>query len=68
MFVGGTQMAKTKTPGSSVGDKGGIYQEVGPNGGAKPNFATVPDGSKLPPTTKPGHTWKPVKVTPPSKR
>jgi hypothetical protein len=55
-------------PGTSVGPKGGIYQEVGPKGGAKPNFATVPDGHKLPPTTQPGHGWKPVKITPTSDR
>lgn len=61
-------MAQAKTPGSNVGTQGGIYQEVGPRGGAKPNFATVPDGSKLPPTTKPGHLWKPVKITPTSQR
>ena len=61
-------MAKSSTPGSSVGNKGGIYQEVGPKGGERPNYATVPDNHKLPPTTGPGHTWKPVKITPDSNR
>lgn len=55
-------------PGTNVGPNGGIYQEVGPKGGAKPNFATVPDDHKLPPTTQPGHGWKPVKITPSSDR
>ncbi len=61
-------MAATKKPGTNVGDKGGIYQEVGLKGGAKPNYATVADNKPLPPTTKPGHEWKPVKVTPDSHR
>lgn len=29
-------MASPKKPGSNVGKQGGIYQEVGPKGGAKP--------------------------------
>lgn len=57
-----------KTPGTNTGKKGGIYQETGPRGGKLPNFATVADHRPLPPTTKPGHTWSPVKVTPNSKR
>ena len=61
-------MATTKKPGESTGDKGGIFRVVGPKGGPKPNYTTVPDNRPLPPTTKPGHTWKPVKVTPDSKR
>lgn len=61
-------MAASKRPGSNTGNQGGIYQEVGPKGGTKPNFATVPDHKPLPPTTKPGHTWAPVKLTPDSKR
>lgn len=55
-------------PGSNSGDKGGIFQETGPRGGNKPNFATVPDNHRFPPTTTPGNTWKPVKTTPDSKR
>lgn len=61
-------MNKGKTPGTNTGKNGGIYQEIGPHGGSKPNFATVPDNKPLPPTTKPGNTWKPVAVTPDSKR
>lgn len=59
-------MANGKTPGTEVGNKGGIYQEVGPRGGKVDNYATVKDGHKLPPTTEPGHKWQPVKVTPDS--
>lgn len=56
------------TPGSDTGRNGGIFQEQGPRGGARPNFATVPDNTRLPPTTTPGATWKPVTRTPDSKR
>ena len=45
-----------------------IFQETGPKGGKLPNYATVPDKRPLPPTTKAGNTWTPVKVTPDSKR
>ncbi|SHM15399.1 hypothetical protein SAMN05216428_11566 [Nitrosospira sp. Nsp11] len=55
-------------PGSSTGNDGGIFQQVGPRGGKQPNFATVPDNKPLPPTTQPGHTWVPVQTTPDSKR
>lgn len=55
-------------PGSNTGKNGGIYQEVGPRGGKVDNFATVADNRPLPPTSKPGHTWEPVKRTPDSKR
>ena len=57
-----------KKPGSNTGRQGGIYQEQGPRGGAKPNFATVADNTRLPPTSSPGSTWKPVHTTPNSKR
>lgn len=63
----GTLMASNKTPGSNTGKQGGIYQEVGPRGGARPNYTTVPDNRTLPPTSRPGSTWRPVKVTPDSK-
>ncbi len=53
-------MAKTIPPGGNTGKNGGIYQEVGPKGGAKPNFATIPDNRTAPPTSAPGHTWKQV--------
>ncbi|MBP9035016.1 MAG: YjzC family protein [Rhodocyclaceae bacterium] len=58
----------SKKPGTSTGNQGGIYQETGPRGGKVPNFATVADNKPLPPTTKPGNTWTPMKVTPDSKR
>lgn len=61
-------MAATKKSGASTGNSGGIFQQVGPRGGAQPNYAAVADHKPLPPTTKPGHTWKPVKVTPDSRR
>lgn len=58
----------TKTPGSNTGKNGGIYQEVGPKGGRKDNFATVRDNQRLPPTTEPGHKWVQTNRTPDSKR
>jgi len=61
-------MAKAKKPGENTGDNGGIYQEIGPRGGTQPNYATVADHRPLPPTTKPGHQWIPVNITPNSKR
>ncbi len=61
-------MATPKKPGQSTGSQGGIYQQVGPQGGKKPNYATVADNKPLPPTTKPGDGWVPVKVTPESSR
>jgi hypothetical protein len=57
-----------KRPGQSTGNKGGIFQEVGPKGGKQPNYVTVPDNKQLPPTTKPGHGWTSVTTTPNSKR
>jgi len=56
------------TPGSNTGKNGGIFREQGPRGGAKDNWATVPDNHRLPPTTEPGHKWVPTKRTPDSKR
>lgn len=61
-------MANTKKPGENTGDSGGIFQEVGPRGGEKENFATVKDNEKLPPTTTPGNSWKQIQKTPDSKR
>ena len=55
-------------PGSNTGDKGGIFREVGPRGGLRDNYTTVPDNTKLPPTTIPGSTWVPLHRTPNSKR
>lgn len=61
-------MSRGKKPGENAGNQGGIYREVGPRGGEKDNFATVRDNQQFPPTTQPGSTWKPVKVTPTSRR
>lgn len=61
-------MAAGKKPGSNTGNQGGIYQQVSPSGKPVPNYVTVPDHRPLPPTTKPAHTWKPVKITPSSDR
>ena len=61
-------MTKSLKPGQNTGNRGGIFQEVGPRGGRQQNYATVPDNRQLPPTTKPGHGWAPVKVTPDSNR
>ncbi len=58
----------TKKPGSSTGRDGGIFREVGPRGGQRDNYATVPDNTRLPPTTTPGAGWKPVRRTPDSNR
>jgi hypothetical protein len=55
-------------PGSDTGKHGGIFQEHGPRGGPKENFAAVPDHRRLPPTSKPDHTWQRIKRTPDSKR
>ncbi|WP_201022907.1 YjzC family protein [Sphingopyxis sp. H115] len=57
-----------KNPGSSSGKNGGIYQEVGPRGGRYDNYSTVPDNTRLPPTTTPGRGWTQVRRTPDSKR
>lgn len=55
-------------PGQNSGNQGGIFQQVTPTGKPVSNYVTVPDNRPLPPTTKPGHTWKPVVTTPNSKR
>lgn len=55
-------------PGQRVGRNGGIYQQVGPRGGRKRGFATIPDHRRLPPTTETGYRWKLVKRTPNSRR
>lgn len=57
-----------KKPGENTGKDGGIYREVGPRGGKTDNYATVKDNEKLPPTSKPGHTWELEKRTPNSKK
>ena len=63
------QMAKDGyKPGENTGKDGGIYQEVGPRGGAHDNYATVPDNKPLPPTSTPGSTWRRIDRTPDSHR
>lgn len=47
-------MSKIQKPGTNVGKNGGIFQEVGPRGDAKSNYATVADNKILPPTTQAG--------------
>ncbi len=61
-------MTKPMKPGEKTGTRGGIFQEVGPRGSRQPNFSTVPDNRQMPPTTKPGHAWTPVNITPDSIR
>lgn len=61
-------MTAGKKPGTNTGNSGGIYQEKGPRGGLRDNFAAVPDKRPLPPTTTPGSTWVSVKRTPDSIR
>ena len=55
-------------PGQNTGKNGGIFQEVGPRGGRRENFAAVADNRNLPPTTTPGAGWVHVKRTPDSGR
>ena len=55
-------------PGQNIGKNGGIFQEVGPRGGRRENFAAVPDNRQLPPTTTPGAGWVRIKRTPDSDR
>lgn len=62
------EVCMSKKPGENTGKDGGIYQEVGPRGGKKENFATVRDNEKLPPTTQPGNEWVLTKRTPNSKK
>lgn len=55
-------------PGENSKKDGGIYQETGPRGGKKENYATIADNTKAPPTSKPNSTWEPIKLTPDSKK
>lgn len=43
-------------PGQSA-PRSGQYEEVGPRGGRQGNEVTVPKGSTLPPTSKPGRGY-----------
>lgn len=58
----------TTKPGQNSGKNGGIYQEIGPRGGAKNNYATIPDNRKAPPTQNTGSSWTQIKRTPNSSR
>jgi hypothetical protein len=51
-------------PGTGSGKRGGIFQEVGPRGGPRNNFATVAENTRLPPTTESGNHWQLVDETP----
>lgn len=55
-------------PGQNTGNNGGIYQEVGPRGGLKENYATIRDNQKAPPTQQSGNSWMQIQRTPNSKR
>lgn len=55
-------------PGQNTGKNGGIYQEVGPRGGKRDNFATIRDNQIAPPTQEPGNYWLLVQRTPDSSR
>ena len=61
-------MAATKRPGTNSGPQGGIYQEVTHGGAKLPNFTTVPENRPMPPTQRPGDSWKPISKTPHGKR
>ena len=61
-------MANTIKPGQTTGKNGGIYQEIGPRGGVKNNYATIPDNRKAPPTQGSGNSWTQIKRTPDSSR
>lgn len=53
-------------PGETVPDSG-IYQEVGPRGGATPHMVTVNEGDPFPPSHGPGNGYKPVVLPHPNK-
>ena len=55
-------------PGQNTGNNGGIYQEIGPRGGRKDNYATIKDNQKAPPTQNSGGSWIQIKRTPDSSR
>lgn len=61
-------MSNKIKPGQNTGKDGGIYQEIGPRGGKKDNFATIRDNQKAPPTQQPGNAWERIKRTPDSNR
>lgn len=60
-------MSKRKievAPGSSVGRDAGVFQEQGPRGGMRDNFATIPENHRAPPTTGRGASWVRIGATP----
>jgi hypothetical protein len=60
-------MAIRKTqvmPGASVGRDAGVFQECGPRGGWRDNFATIAENHRAPPTTSKGATWVRIDPTP----
>ena len=60
-------MAKGKVeviPGASVGRDAGVFQEHGPRGGMRDNFATIPENHRAPPTTGKGASWVRIGATP----
>ena len=58
----------TLKSGDNTGKNGGIYQEVGPRGGKKENYATIADDRKVPPTSQSGNSWELIQKTPDSKK
>jgi hypothetical protein len=51
-------------PGASVGRDAGVFQEQGPRGGMRENYATIAEGRCAPPTTSRGATWVRIDATP----
>ena len=52
--------SKGLKPGTKAPESG-IYEKTGPRGGKTGEEATSTQGKPLPPTDKPGETWKPVR-------
>jgi hypothetical protein len=55
-------------PGASVGRDAGVFQEQGPRGGMRDNFATIAEDHRAPPTTSKGATWVRIGATPHGRR
>ena len=55
-------------PGVSVGRGAGVFQERGPRGGWRDNYATIPEDHRAPPTTGRGATWVRIDATPHGQR
>jgi hypothetical protein len=51
-------------PGARIGRDAGVFQERGPRGGWRDNFATIAENRKVPPTTGKGATWVRIGATP----